>query len=182
MIYDYTKNIGCRLSKLCTDSCKLNHHLHTAIQLYKKHCRQTEHIQAAAASLSGSDEPGRAELCGAVEGLLRAVAGAVALVLPPEHLPDVPEGLVDGGAVAGTRLPHEELPAGACSVKVLELHGHVVERLLRQRLVVVVCPERTEVAEPLARRQRRPPNLLLKQVVLVQHQHEWRVAEAWLPA
>lgn len=131
-------------------------------------------------SLCGGDEAGRAELGGAVEGLLGAVAGGVALVLPPEHLPDVAEGLVNGGAVAGARLPHEQLPPRARRVQVLEPHGHVVERLLRQRLVVVVRPQRAEVAEPLARRQWRPADLLLKQVILVQHQHERHVAEARL--
>ncbi|WVZ82892.1 hypothetical protein U9M48_030099 [Paspalum notatum var. saurae] len=142
--------------------------------------RATTHYTITQLRLCRGDEPGRAELCGAVEGLLGAVPGDVPLVLPTEHLPDVAEGLVDGGPVAGARLPHEELPPGACRIQVLELHGHVVERLLRQRLVVVVRPERAEVAEPLARRQRGTPDLLLEKVVFVQHQHERRVAEAWL--
>lgn len=132
-------------------------------------------------SLCGGDEAGRAELRGAVEGLVGAVPGDATLVLPPEDLPDVAEGLVNGGPVAGARLPHEQLPPRARRVQVLELDGHVVERLLRQRLAVVVRPQRAEVAEPLARRQRGPPDLLLERVVLVQQKQERRVTEARLP-
>lgn len=97
------------------------------------------------------DEPGRAKLRGAVEGLLRAIAAVIPLLLPPEHLPNIPEGFVDSVPVTGTGLPHKELPAGLRRIQVLELHGHIEERLLRQGLVVVLRPEWGEAAEPLTR-------------------------------
>lgn len=127
------------------------------------------------------DEPGGAELGGAVEGLVWAETPVLLLVLPPENLPYVSEGLVDGGAIAGTRLPHEELPvARVRRIQVLELHRHIEECLLCHRLVVVGA-ERVEVTEPFAGSERGAPDLLLKDVELVEHQDEWCVAERRVP-
>lgn len=48
-------------------------------------------------------------------------------------------------------------------------------------LVVVVGADGAEVVEPLARGQRHAADLLLEEVVLVQHKHERGVSEARLP-
>lgn len=100
-----------------------------------------------------SDERRGAHFRGAVERVFpAAIQVLLFLILPPEDLPHVLERLVDRLAVTGTRLPHEELPARVLVVQVLELHRYVVVRLLGERLVVVVCPHRGEVVEPLAGR------------------------------
>lgn len=52
---------------------------------------------------------------------------------------------------------------------------------MSQRLIVVVSPERAEVAEPLAGGERDAPDFLLEEVELVEHKNKWHVAETWLP-
>lgn len=120
-----------------------------------------------------------------VRGLVSAAIAGIAVlhVIPSQHLPDVPEGVVDGSPLERLRLEHKQLPAiSDGGVEVLKLHGDVVVGVAGQRcLAGVVRPDGAEVSEPLAHCQWHPTDLLLEGVVLVEEEYTGGVLKGRVP-